>query len=74
MFFSTQMATQRHFHPLRAEVTKNTATSQLWPLNCTPMAGRWSVSAACCVTREPPPRVFTCAVFAVCGSGAFKLP
>ena len=37
-------------------------------------AGRWSVSAACCVTREPPPLVFTCAVFAVCGSGAFKLP
>ena len=37
MFFSTQMATQRHFHPLRAEVTKNTATSQLWYLNSTPM-------------------------------------
>ena len=38
MFFSTQMATQRHFHPLRAEVSKNTATSQLWYLNCTPMS------------------------------------
>ena len=37
MFFSTQMATQRHFHPLRAEVTKNTATSPLWYLNDTLM-------------------------------------
>ena len=31
------MATQRHFHPVRADVTKSTATSQLWPLNSTPM-------------------------------------
>jgi len=37
MIFSTQMATQRHFHPLRAEVTKNTATSPLWYLNGTSM-------------------------------------
>ena len=38
MFFLTQMATQRHFNPLRAEVTKNTATSQLWYVNSTPMS------------------------------------
>ena len=37
MIFSTQTATQRHFHPLRAEVTKNTATSPLWYVNSTPM-------------------------------------